>query len=244
MAKYAKWIGGALGWTVFGPLGALFGFAAGTLEDAVNTSQQSYNENNRSAATRPGDFRLSLIALLAAVMKADHKNLKSELDFIKTVLTQSFGNAYAQQVLPVIRDLLQRDIPLREICQQIRINMDYDSRIELIHLLFKLAQADDEIHLSEVKTIEDISGMLGIHQSDYVSVKAMFFKDMTSSYKILGLTPEATDEEVKKAYRKMAAQYHPDKVAHLGKDVMENAEEKIKAVNQAYDEIRKQRNMP
>lgn len=243
MAKYAKWIGGALGWAVLGPLGALFGFAAGSFVDAVNISQQQYRGNG-TGVTQPGDFRLSLIALLTAVMKADKKNRKSELDFIKIVLSQSFGNTYTQQVLPVIRDLMQKEIPHREICQQIRTNMEYDSRIELVHILFKLAQVDNEVHVAEVNMIEDISGLLGIHQSDYASVKAMFFKDVTSSYRILGITPDVNDDEVKKAYRKMAAQYHPDKVAHLGKEVAASAEEKIKAVNQAYDEIRKQRNMP
>ena len=242
MAKYAKWIGGALGWAVFGPLGALFGFAAGSFVDAVSSGQASYSTNERPNS-RPGDFRLSLIALMTAVMKADGKNLRSELDFIKVVLNQSFGPQYTNDVLPVIRDLMQKDIPLRDICLQIRQFMEYDARVELIHILFKLAQADNEIHTSEVRMIGEISELLGVHQTDFSSVKAMFIKDVSSAYRILGITPEATDEEVKKAYRKMAAQYHPDKVAHLGKEVAAGAEEKIKAVNQAYDEIRKQRNM-
>lgn len=66
---------------------------------------------------------------------------------------------------------------------------------------------------------------------------------MDSAYKILEIEPSATDSEIKKAYRKMAVKYHPDKVAHLGKEIQKTAEEKFKAVSDAYSEIKKKRNI-
>jgi DnaJ like chaperone protein len=69
----------------------------------------------------------------------------------------------------------------------------------------------------------------------------MFVKDTDSAYKILEIEPNATNEEVKKAYKKMAVKYHPDKVSHLGEDVRKAAEEKFQNLNAAYNEIKKQR---
>ena len=80
-----------------------------------------------------------------------------------------------------------------------------------------------------------------INQNDYTSIKAMFVKDVESDYKILEISPESTDEDVKKAFRKMAVKYHPDKVGHLGSEVKSMAEEKFKMVNEAYNNIKKSR---
>ncbi len=71
----------------------------------------------------------------------------------------------------------------------------------------------------------------------------MFVKDINSAYKVLEISPEATDDEVKAAYRKMAVKYHPDKVAHLGDDIQHAAKEKFQHLSAAYEEIKKQRGM-
>ena len=84
---------------------------------------------------------------------------------------------------------------------------------------------------------------LNINNKDYESIKAIFIKDIDSAYKILEIDSNASDGEVKKAYRKMAVKYHPDKVAHLGKEIQRTAEEKFKAVSDAYNEIKRQRNI-
>ena len=71
----------------------------------------------------------------------------------------------------------------------------------------------------------------------------MFIKDKISAYKILELDPSCNDGDVKKGYRKMANKYHPDKVSHLGYDLQKLAEEKFKAVNNAYQTIKKERQL-
>jgi DnaJ like chaperone protein len=69
----------------------------------------------------------------------------------------------------------------------------------------------------------------------------MFVKDTSSAYKILEITPDANDEELKKAYRRMAMKYHPDKVAHLGQDVQKAANTKFQELIAAYEKIKKER---
>ena len=66
---------------------------------------------------------------------------------------------------------------------------------------------------------------------------------MTDPYKVLGISPDATDEEVKKAYRRMAMKYHPDKVANAGEQIRQQATEKFRKINEAYEHIKKARGM-
>ena len=141
----------------------------------------------------------------------------------------------------MLRDVLKKDIPLEDVSRQIKMHLDESSRLQLLHLLFGIAQADAEVHPLEVRAIGDIAGWLGISQQEYESVKAMFYKDTTSAYRILEVEVTATNEEIKKAYRKMAATHHPDKVHHLGSDFRKDAEEKFKSANEAYDRIKKER---
>jgi DnaJ like chaperone protein len=121
--------------------------------------------------------------------------------------------------------------------------MDYASRLQLMHLLFGVAGADGSFHSSEIKIIEMISTNLGISTSDYCSIRNMFIPETDSAYKILEIEPSATNEELKKAYRKIALKYHPDKVSHLGEDFRKTADEKFKKVNEAYEKIKKERNL-
>ena len=71
----------------------------------------------------------------------------------------------------------------------------------------------------------------------------MYYKDSDSAYAVLEISPDATDEEVKSAYRRMAMKNHPDKVATLGPEVQKAAEEKFRKVQEAYETIKKQRGM-
>ncbi len=241
MAKYAKWIGGGLGWAFGGPIGALLGFAFGSMIDGMQSGKYEYRPGY--SQTLPGDFSVSLLIMAAAVMKADGKVLKSELDFVKRFFLQNFGKEQAEEKILALREILKQNIDVREISMQIKQYMEYPSRLQLLHLLFGISLADGYVHPEEIRVIDTIRSHLGIRASDYESIKAMFVKDTGSAYKILEITPDATDEEVKKAYRKMAVKYHPDKVSHLGTDIQKSAKEKFQEVNAAYEEIKKQRGM-
>jgi len=196
-----------------------------------------------SRGLNKGILVLVYLSCLFAVMKADDKVLKSELNYVKQFLNAQFGPEQAQQMLKILKDLLKQDYDIREVSAQIRNYMDYASRLQLLHYLFGIALSDDQSHPDEVEMINLISTYLGIKSTDFESIKAMFIKDQESAYKILEISKDATDEEVKKAYRRMATKYHPDKVAHLGPEVQKSAKEKFQKLNQAYTKIKKQRRM-
>ena len=242
MGKFAKWIGGGLGYVFGGPIGGLLGFFIGSFVDSSTVTREQTG-NRRVYRTTPGDFGMSLIILIAAVMKADGKVLRSELDYVKRFFVSQFGAATAQEALQMLRDLLKQDIPLRDVCAQIRNNMDYPSRLQLIHILYNISAADSRFEQAETEVIKSIAQMLGISTTDYESIRNMFIPSTDASYRILEVERTATDEELKKAYRKMALKYHPDKVSHLGDDFRKTAEEKFKAVNEAWEKIKKERHI-
>jgi len=241
MGSFGKWIGGGLGFIMGGPLGAVLGFLAGSMIDNTTIQTSTYSGSPRSTA--PGDFAMSLLVLIAAMMKADGKVLKSELDYVKQFFVRQFGQSTAGEALVMLKDILKQDIPVRDVCEQISKNMDYSSRLQLMHLLFNISVADGAINALELEAIEKMSGYLGIASSDFISIRNMFVPESDSSYKILEIEKRATDEEVKKAYRRMAMKYHPDKVSHLGEEFRKSAEEKFKKVNEAYEKIKKERNI-
>lgn len=237
MSKFVKWIGGGLGWVVGGPIGALIGFALGSLlETDVEVVQ-------KRQPTTEGDFKMSLLVLIACVMRADGHPKKSQLEVVKRFLVRNFGEAGALEALGILKKLLNAPINDVEMARQINQNMNYSGKLELIHLLFQIAYADGEIVHSELTVIQRIATVFRIPPAEFESLKAPFIrtKDVNWAYKALEIEPNATVDDVKKAYRRMAMKYHPDKVNNLGEDVKKTATEKFRAVNEAYEEIKRQR---
>lgn len=243
MAKFGKWIGGGLGWAVGGPIGAIFGFIIGSIVDSSSTELQTGRGRTTgySGRTTTGGYVMSLLVLTAAVMKADGKVLKSELDYVKIFMMQNFGSSSAQEGVRMLRDILKQTIPVNEVCRQIQMNMNYSARLQLLHFLFGIAQADGHVDETERKVIEHISTQMGIGTSDFESIQAMFVRNINADYKILGIESNASNDELKKAYRRMAMKYHPDKVSHLGEDFQKAAKDKFQKVSQAYENIKKER---
>jgi DnaJ like chaperone protein len=236
MSKFMKWISGGLGWAIFGPIGGLIGFAVGALVD-----ETEFNGRIEAGQTTTGDFVVSLLVLVAGVMKADGKIMRSELDYVKAYLRQVFGEEGTREAMKILRDLLKKDIPIDDVAIQISQRVDYSSRLQLLHFLYGIANADGHLDIRELETIQRIAFNMGISAQDMESLKSMFYKDTAAAYKVLEIEQAVTDEEVKKAYRKMALKLHPDKVAYLGEDFRKAAEAKFRKVNEAYETIKKER---
>jgi DnaJ like chaperone protein len=236
MTKYAKWLGGGLGWVMLGPLGGVLGFLIGSVIDNTSISTTGIYEK-----TTRGDFAITLLVLVAAVMKADGRILKSELDFVKKFFVTNFGREKALQAMVMLRDLLKQNIPVNDVCQQIGKHMDYSSRLQLLHFLFGISVSDGKAEINEITLIEQMAQSMGISDKDFLSIRAMFVPDTDSAYKILEISPQVSDEEVKKAFRKMAVKYHPDNVSYLGEDFQKAAQEKFQKLNEAYEAIKQER---
>jgi len=237
LGKKILWSG--LGWAMGGPIGAILGYAFASMSSQIQQPKQRSSYSRTSTE----DFMVSLLVLLASVMKADDKLLHSELDYVKRFLGQQFNKEDANHYIVLFREIIKQTYSLPQVCLQIQKSMDHPSRLELIHVLFGLSSADGETHTKEIDIIQTIARYLNINDTDFASMKAIFVKSTESAYKILGIELSNTNDEVKKAYRKMAKKYHPDKVTHLGEELRVLAEEKFKAVNKAYKDIKLERGM-
>jgi DnaJ like chaperone protein len=240
--------------------GAVLGLIVGSMVDnfqKISSSARSRNGGKRftaedmfqyyqqhSSSQGRNDVPTMLMALSASVMKADGKVLKSELNYVKSFYNQQFGAQYSQQHLRTLKRFLDSDeIPLEKICQDIKMRMQPEVRVQLLHYLFGIAKADGDVSDSEISVIKSIARMMGVSNVDFESVKNMFYRDVDSDYKVLGLDKDATDEEVKKAYRKMAIKFHPDKVAQMGEEYQKGAKEKFQQIQDSYEGIKTRRGM-
>lgn len=235
----------------FSVMGALTGFIIGSLIDGLirifstqttESPQASYDYYRKKNSVN--DFTTMLVVLSAAVMRADGKVLKSELDFVKDFFRRNIGSLFNVSHLQTLKHFLNTpNIPLEEICNNIRSVTKLADRILILHYLFGIAAADGEISQSEIDEINRISILLGIPSADFLSAKNMFVIENDSDYKVLGIEKSATNEEIKKSYRELALRYHPDKVAHLGEEYQKGAKEQFQKIQQAYENIKKERGM-
>lgn len=246
-----KWLGASLGWAFGGPIGAIIGLAIGSTVDNMASGNKNLNlkqgqRRQRSTTytkqqTQSGDFEVSLLILASIVIKADGKQDQRELDFVRQQFASMYGKERANKAFKLFKNInKQTNIPTRQVCLQIKQMMNHASRLQLLHFLFGIAKADELVSESEVRQIYTISGYLGVNNRDFESIKAMFYNGIESAYKILEIEKNASAIEIKKAYRKMAKKYHPDKVIHLGKEHQKGAEEKFRQVQQAYEQLQKE----
>lgn len=245
---YFKWILAVLGFAYFNNIsGAIIGFIIGALIDSLST--KNAQNTKASPVNNLNSFIKNLTILTAAVMKADGSVVKGELEYVKSFFRQQFGDDVTKQALLYLRDILKQQIPITQAAIYIRTTIDYSTRIHVLHYLFGLAQSEGCINNNELTIIEYIAQNLGIAQADFLAVKSAFMKaprtaqDVHWAYKVLEIQPNATNDEIKKAYKRMAIKYHPDKVSHHGDVHQKEAEEHFKKINNAYEEIKRQRGM-
>jgi len=239
---YGKWITGALGWALGGPIGGLLGFALGSFFDKSQTQGAAGGRGvSYSGVEQRNSFMVSLLVLSSVIMKADKRILKSELDYVKRFISENFGEDAAAESALLLRDLLKQEVNIESVCAQIRVNTNSATRLQLLHYLTGIAKADGDVSSDEISMLRRIAAALSIPFMDSESIFAMFDKGIDAAYQVLEIDKSASDEEVKKAYKKMAVKHHPDKVSSLGADVQKSAEEKFKKINEAYEKIKKER---
>jgi DnaJ like chaperone protein len=252
MGSFTKWLGAGLGFSLGGPIGAAIGFAIGSVVDGYSVDdlteeqleyQRKVDEGNLNSDTESGDFEMSLLVLASIVIKSDGKVDQRELDFVRSQFIGMYGKERANSAFKLFNGIIKKQVSARQVCIQIREHMAHASRLQLIHFLFGIAKSDDFVDESEVEEIRKIAGYLYVNQSDFESIKAMFYDESDNAYKILEIENTATNAEVKSGYRKMVKKYHPDKLQGLGKEHLKGANEKFQSIQAAYEKIKNERGM-
>ena len=196
-----------------------------------------------TADEQRNSFFVSLLVLSSAVIKADGKTLQSEIDCVRNFFRSNFGEQAAQQAIQILQKLDSQQVNIYSVGDQIAANMNYSQRMQLLQYLVQIAMADGEFAKAEKSVIECIGSVIKLSSSDVDSLIAMYYKEELSAYKVLEISPNATDDEVRAAYRRMAMKNHPDRVSTLGPDVQKAATERFRQISEAYETIKKQRGM-
>ena len=240
-----RWFAAIVGYALFRFPGAMAGFLLGSIFDNVSGKRGSFQtvfQNQKMGSVSPADFELNLLSLASLVIKADGTVSQSELDYVRQYFVQAYGRERANATFKVFNEVIKkREVSAQNICMLLRQRTRYESRLQILHFLFSIANADGQVSSPEVNEIRSIAGYLGVNLRDFESIKAMFFKNPDSAYKILEIEKTATTSEIKAAYRTMAKKYHPDKLQHMDEAYQRGAEEKFRKVQEAYEQLQKER---
>ena len=266
-----KWIGGFLGFITGGPLGALAGIALGALFDhgldevnkqgndhqTYSDAYSAYSGQSQAYEGQRNSFMFSLLVLASYIINADGKIMHSEMELVRRFLRQNFGEAAKRQGEEILLKLFEQQKRLgmaqyrsviQDSCRQIQSNMLYEQRLQLLNFLVMIAQADGAVVPEEVNALKEVAINMGLSAEDVDQMLNLrngssAKGSLEDAYKVLGISPSSTDDEVKAAYRKMALKHHPDRVAALGEDVRKAAEKKFQEINDAKDKIYKARGL-
>lgn len=256
---FVKWIGGFLGAMSGGILGAIAGYALGSIIDSVigeDTAEQSSGRKSQTGNAHQtprseqeghrNSFLFSLMLLSAHIIQADGKIMHSEMEYVRLFLRKNFGAHAMEQGNEILLRLFDKRKQLgdtewkrqiRIVCQEINAGMQLEERLQLLAFLCEISKADGRVDPAELNELHLLAGYLGLHASEVDKLLNLGATTLEDAYKVLGVSPDASDDEVRRAYRKMALQYHPDKVATLGDDVRATAEKKFKEIGAAKDMI-------
>lgn len=262
-----KWIGGFLGFAHGGPLGALVGIVLGSIFDEMTSSdskkkiqadssqyraeqidQQQQQEGQRNS------FLFSLLVLSAYIIKADGRIMHSEMETVRRFLRRNFGEVAVSQGEQILYKLFEQqkqmgDAQYKSIisasCHQMHMYLSDEQRLQLLCFLVEISKADGIVAPEEVEALRFVTTSLGLSLTDLDSMLNLSQgrDNLEAAYKVLGVAPTATDDEVKKAYRSMALKHHPDRVATLGEDIRKAAEKKFQEINDAKEKIFKARGL-
>lgn len=254
---FGKWIGGIVGFMAGGPLGALAGYALGSLLDnsvekidSGEYREQSYNGTNYG---QRNSFLFSLLVMSSYIIKADGKVMHSEMEFVRKFLRLNFGENAVTEGNNILLKLFEQQKKMNaqnpmafrntiyECGEQIKANMSYEERLQLLSFLANIAKSDGNVCSAETDALKEVARAMGLSAKEVDSMLNLGGISLEEAYAVLEIEPTATDDEVKKAYKKLALKHHPDRVATLGDDIRKAAEKKLQDINNAKDIIYKAR---
>ena len=256
---YIPFILGGIGFIFWGWIGALLGGISGCIISGIwylakngRIDSDSYREETKTSSQSTTGNRISadqllkfrILALVANVMKADGVILKVEVDSVKPFLLKHYGIEGGREALQILKHLLSTSINSRQVAAELKDTLNYSSRLEVVHLLLTIAFSDGQFDIKERGLIRDIALHLDISMADCDALFALFLPKTNNkwAYAALGIAPTVADDEVKRAYHRMAMIYHPDKVVE-NEELKKSATEKFREIQQAYECIKKERNI-
>lgn len=250
MSIWGKVLGGTAGFMMGGPIGAMLGGLAGHAVDRLRAQVlddgDTAQSDDREDSPRQISFTIGIIVLGAKMAKADGVVTRDEIEAFKQVFKISAND---MKQVGRLFDRARRDATgFEPYAKQIAEIFHDDKAVleELLGGLFHIARADGTVTEDELTYLETVARIFGFSPQDWARIKAPNLPpNAQDPYQILGVAPDATDTEVKAAHRKLALENHPDRLMARGlpQEFLDLANEKLAAVNAAWDDIKKQRGL-
>ena len=239
MSIWGKIIGGATGFAFGGPIGALLGSVAGHAIDKIKTKKKLPEET----ALKQIGFTIGVIVLSAKMAKADGKVTEDEIRAFKEKInipdneiknvaklwdqakkTTDGFEIYAKQ----IADLLEKNSSVLE---------------ELLKLLIIIALADGKITIPEIKYLKEVGNIFGFSEEDFERIYSSKSGVSSDPYQILGISRDASIDEIKQKWKQLAINHHPDRLISQGipEDLIHKSTSRLKEINNAWDTIQNKR---
>ena len=206
--------------------------------------EKNFTFSSKNLSTRSGKFELNLLGLAAILIKSDGKVSQNELVYVRKYFVSVFGKNRANNIFKIFNEKINKQkISSTEICRFFLLRSNYETRLQLIHFLFSVAKADGMVSNNELSKLKEFSNLFKISLADFDSIKAMFVDQIGSAYKILEVSSDATNEQIKSSYRRLVKIHHPDKIQNLGDSYKKIAKEKFQKIQDAYEKIKKERSI-
>ncbi len=192
-------------------------------------------------------FYVTLTSLAAKMAKADGVVSAQEIRVFDQFLRDELKLSVEERkiVAQIFNQAKNSPEDPMAFARQFRQMIGYQPEVlqTMVHLLFRIAMADGQYHPAEERFIRQVAEIFGLSNVEFEQIRALFVKVNHKAYQVLGVTPEASVDEIKNAYKKLVNQYHPDRLMAKGipEDFIQLANEKMIEINAAYEQIRKER---
>lgn len=222
---------------------AFWGFTL-YIKKQVSAYEQSQSETHNV-------FVFLLINILIKIAKMDGVVSNAEINTINNFFQQHLRYNYSQMqwIKELIKEAQESQTTLDDLLIEFRGRFSYQERLILLEMIYQVSFTNTTVTHQELELFDRIGNFLGISAFDHQTIKArnqnrrqQAASSDENYYHILGLEPGASADEIKKAYRNLSMQYHPDKAAHLGEEFRADAEEKMKEINMAYQHLQQKMN--
>ncbi|MFO8063970.1 MAG: TerB family tellurite resistance protein [Spirochaetota bacterium] len=258
MSWFGKIVGGTLGLFVGGPIGAIGGAALGHYVFDRQEGVERLGWDGQAAGGRwsrvttqeqaQAAYFIALFSMLGKLAKADGTVSKAEGEAFKSMVNQMPLSADQRKfAINVFNEAKRSPYSIEDFAKQFsRITAGRrEIHIQMIDMLYQLAAVDQHLHENEEAAIRSVSQILGISEDQVDGIKAKYFEDVGEHYKVLGISPSSSNDEVRQAYRELARQYHPDTVVSKGlpEEFVDYAHKRFKEIQNAYEAVKKERGL-
>jgi len=237
MSIWGKLLAGTFGFALGGPIGALLGVIAGHSVDKIRSQSSTYQAN---IETPQEIITIGIIILSAKLAKADGQVTTDEIKAFREKF--KIPPDFQSDVGKIFNEAKKSTDDFHQYAQQLGMLFRGQPQVleQIINLLFFIAEADGEISNPEINFIENCAKYFGLNRVQYESIQSIWLDKQSNPYKILGVSKEASDSEIRNTWIKLNKELHPDQLRSQGvpQELIIKSEDRLSVINQAYDKIK------